>query len=964
MKFSLPKQLIVFFFFTSVCSAQFYDTGQDPASLRWLQIKTERFKVIFPENYGKAGIDFARSLEKSDAYLSHVFPQVKFHIPVIIHNYTVQSNGYVAWAPRRMEIYPTPEQNAVPQDPDEQLTLHEISHVYQMASLNRGLTKFLSIPFGEQVSGLVAALLPLWYLEGEAVYNESFFSQSGRGRSPDFQKELKAIAVSMDKMYGYDKIVNGSFRDFVPDHYRSGYQILALSNIKYGIGLWNKALKLTGNIPLIIDPVNISLLSNSGHTKKGLYQETIDTLAKIWKRTISLNGSKSFEVLNQSKKKNYINYHCPVKIDGDDLLAIRTSLYNPPEFVLINISGRTEKRIQMPGSLYPYYISSAKKLVVWVEDRPDPRWENRNYSVIKIMDTRTRSIKQLTWKTRYMSASISPDGNSIAAAENTPDNRNNLVLLNINNGKIIRSVPSPENTYLQRPQWSPDGEKITFITLDARGEGILSYRVKDQTWEMLIKPGHTNYQSSCLRNDTLFFVSSASGTENIYLMTPDKKVRMITNSRFGATNVFPDGGKILFTDYSASGNNICYTTLDEIPSENIDFNPSADFLIGGAEAPEPVYYDSTRVYTPVAYRKWLHPFRFHSWMPFYADLEEIQSDPLAIKPGITLLSQNTLSTVISSFGYEYDNKRHKFHSRITLNGWLPVLESRIDYGDLPVISKLGSHVSDPAKPEAGLTLTNRLSVPLTFSRGKYHQFISPSVSAIYNNYYIYLQEDSLYDYGQTQFSGRLYFSNYHTSAIRDIYPRWAQIIDLNFSFYPFDNNIYGSIISLRCALYMPGFVRNNGIRIRYENEIKPTKKVPLFNRIGFPRGYKNIISDELSYFSLDYVFPLVYPDFNILSLTYITRIRTGFFFDYANGNHNYYLKPATGGYTVDYINNFNESFSSYGGELMADFYLFRLPYMISAGVQASWLKNTKTPVLEFVFNLDLFGFNIGRTSGL
>ncbi len=34
---------------------------------------------------------------------------------------------------------------------------------------------------------------------------------------------------------------------------------------------------------------------------------------------------------------------------------------------------------------------------------------------------------------------------------------------------------------------------------------------------------------------------------------------------------------------------------------------------------------------------------------------------------------------------------------------------------------------------------------------------------------------------------------------------WAQIIDLNFSFYPFDKDFYGSLTTLRTAFYLPGF---------------------------------------------------------------------------------------------------------------------------------------------------------------
>lgn len=62
-------------FLTYVLPGQYYDTGQDPARLKWLQIKTERFRVVYPENYGTNGIEFARALDKAYSDLGSLFPE-------------------------------------------------------------------------------------------------------------------------------------------------------------------------------------------------------------------------------------------------------------------------------------------------------------------------------------------------------------------------------------------------------------------------------------------------------------------------------------------------------------------------------------------------------------------------------------------------------------------------------------------------------------------------------------------------------------------------------------------------------------------------------------------------------------------------------------------------------------------------------------------------------------------------
>ena len=170
MRYPVISLFTTFLFFAQITFAQYYDTGQDPASLKWMQIKTGRFTVIYPEKYGSGGIAFAQSLDEAYSKLVSLFPERKFNIPVVIHNFTTQSNGYVAWAPRRMEIYPTPEQNTIPLDPDKQLAIHELTHVFQMESLNRGFSKAMSLFLGEQFTGIAASLLPLWFLEGDAVF--------------------------------------------------------------------------------------------------------------------------------------------------------------------------------------------------------------------------------------------------------------------------------------------------------------------------------------------------------------------------------------------------------------------------------------------------------------------------------------------------------------------------------------------------------------------------------------------------------------------------------------------------------------------------------------------------------------------------------------------------------------------------------------------------------------------------
>ncbi|HNR41965.1 MAG TPA: hypothetical protein PKL65_07005 [Bacteroidales bacterium] len=941
-------------------AAQYYQTGQEPSSIKWMQIKTDKFRVIYPESYGSQGIEFTRALEDAYSGLMLLYPEMKFRIPVIIHNHTTTSNGYVAWAPYRMEIYPTPEQNSIPLDPKTQLAIHELTHVFQMKSLDKGFTRVMSYITGQQFNGAVAALLPLWFLEGDAVFSETLLTGSGRGRTPSFQKPLKALMLEKGKIYKYDKIVNGSFRDFVPNHYYSGYQMMAWSYAKYDSALWKKALNLTANLPFTLNPVNLSLRANASLTKKRLFRETFDTLQVLWTAEDSALGSVEYDIVNPPKGKKYINYYSPVRAGKDSIIAVRTSLDHPPSFVLIRPAEGRERRIHTPGYSYPWNISYARGKIVWVESDSDPRWRNRTWSVIKILDLKSGTTRKLSGKTRYMAAAISPDASRIAAVRSSITQESGLVIIDAADGSILGEIPAPPGVWLQKPQWDEKGNIITFVSLSEEGEGIMSFDLRKYAWKIHISPSSNDIQSAFTRNDSLFFVSSASGTDNVYLLAGDGKISRLTKSRFGVSDLNISGNNIMFADYSTSGNNICQASLRSEEPDTAAFSENPSYLINRFRPYDGSSGESQpRVFLPEPYKKWKNLFRFHSWMPFYASIDEITSDPALIKPGITLMTQNNLSTLISTIGYEYADNRHMLHARINWLGWYPALESVIDYGYRPVIEKLGENVPDPAEYNQGMAITNTLYLPLYFQSGKFSEHLRISASWKYINDHIYMKNSGYYDPGQSRFTGRIYFSNYYRTAVRDIYPRWAQTMDLSYSAFPFDRELYGDLATLKTAFYFPGLSGNHGLRVRLEKETQNPERFLQKNLISFSRGYDNIISKRADFVSADYYMPLFYPDFNLSSFLYLTRIRADLFFDYTHVTDHYRLMRTDNG-MIWFFTEGKMTFRSFGAQLLGDFFIFRIPYMVSAGVEAAWREPGTFPVIRLLFNMDIYGMSIGR----
>ena len=176
-------------------------------------------------------------------------------ISVLVHTESAYSNGFVTWAPKRIEMYNSPNQDNYAQDWLQQLALHEFRHVVQLDKLNDGFTKMLSYILGEQAVGAVLGMfVPMWFLEGDAVTNETALTQSGRGRSPEFEQGMRAQIMDKE-IYPYEKAMFGSYKDYVPNHYEMGYQLVAGARARYGADIWERALYNTGRNPLNITPI-------------------------------------------------------------------------------------------------------------------------------------------------------------------------------------------------------------------------------------------------------------------------------------------------------------------------------------------------------------------------------------------------------------------------------------------------------------------------------------------------------------------------------------------------------------------------------------------------------------------------------------------------------------------------------------------------------------------------------------
>ncbi|MEO8569838.1 MAG: hypothetical protein ABI419_11895, partial [Ginsengibacter sp.] len=223
------------------CFSQIF--GGNPPSIKWKQINNDASKVIFPAGLDSTAARISNVIDFIKRPTEKTIGTKSKKIKIVLQNQTIISNAYVSLGPYRSEFYLNPPQNSFELGslpwPD-QLAIHEYRHVEQFNNFNVGLSHLLRSLFGEEGQALANnAAIPNWFFEGDAVYNETNLSKQGRGGLPSFYNGFLSIWKG-GKHYSWMKLRNGSYKDFVPDHYALGFLLVAYGREKYGAAFWEK----------------------------------------------------------------------------------------------------------------------------------------------------------------------------------------------------------------------------------------------------------------------------------------------------------------------------------------------------------------------------------------------------------------------------------------------------------------------------------------------------------------------------------------------------------------------------------------------------------------------------------------------------------------------------------------------------------------------------------------------------
>ncbi|MBN1598418.1 MAG: hypothetical protein JW894_08995 [Bacteroidales bacterium] len=926
-------------------SAQFYNIGQAPASVKWIQIKTEHTQIIFPSGYYSEANKVANILEFMYDYNSSDYSRQPKKISIILYNQSVLSNGFVTLAPRRSEWVTTPPQQTLPQDWLSQLSLHEYRHVIQLDNLEQGITKALKFVFGEMAVGAITAYLPFWFLEGDAVIAETAFSSSGRGRETQFMQDLRCIELTKESRYSYDQSYLGSYKYYIPNHYQYGYHMVASSKLNYNINIWDNTLKNVARKPYLLAPFYFGLRKNGAGSKEKLYHNTFDSLKQVWKNDYLQDALFETQYIPTSKHKNYTSYLFPVAIKGK-IYAVRTSKDDITRFIEIN--NDAENVIHTPGLYMNSPPAITDEYIFWEELIPDTRWQQKSYSVIKKYSYADNSVKCISKKTRYFSPSASPTGDSLVIVHIDEQNNYSLVLLDSDNGRKIKEVSIKSNDYIISPVWISSSE-IAFISLNENGKNIVIYDFKEDKHLIVYKSGFINIEYLEFGNGYLFFAYDKELVRNIYAFNlKTNRIYRITSSEYGANYPSYDNEEqsLYYSDYTPDGYRIAKINIADSSnwksSENIEkYNwPIAKKLSAQTSVNIQLNEIPSKLYDTLGYNRIIHSLNIHSWLPFYFNPDDVINLESRIYPGFTLLSQNKLSTVTSSLGYFYTNNSHYLEPKLTLARFYPVVEFSALVRNNPSFTEIDT-VDIPDNLMNYYRLTVNIYLPLNFTRNRFYTYLQPQVGYTYNNRYVY---DELYLRGISYMKYSFYGSILLKKSARDINPKLGQTIYLSYV-QPLGNNSYVSdALIVSSNTYLPGFFRHHGLHINLGYENQNQKRYTFGNQISLPRGFIQTTDyNEIKKGSFEYTLPLFYPDWSLGPIAYIKRFHARLFHDVALTDYNEIINKEEFSSHVIY---------SFGVSLHTDMNFFRFILPFTPCIAYSYLPQINLSSFQFYITVN------------
>lgn len=896
--------LILLLFSKLHLSAQIFDFEQSKPTIRWHQLQTPHIKLIFPASFDNLAPQLLQQLDRARLYSSVDLHRQVRRYPIVIQNMSVEANGFVQLAPRKSELFSTPSGTPDNQAWLSNLAIHEWRHIAQMQQLTKGLSK----PFFEQLAlAWWGISLPAWYFEGDAVYQETIFSQGGRGRLPSWEMPIRANELSR-KNYSYDQYILGSYKHNIPSYYSIGYLMNASLHADFGSLVSQELLDNMRANPLRPYNFRYAFKKITRKTPKNYFQQIITDLNSQWTQQEAKQNHTNYQPISEQKQTFPTNYLLPKQLDATHTVVLKQGHQFLPQ--LVALSANKEQNLVYTGTqIHPHY-DLKDSLLTWDEYRVDKRYRKNSYSLINTYNMKTGRVKQLTKNSRYYSPVFHPWKMEIAVVKVSLNNQASLVILDQHTGAELQEVAMPMGLHIQHPQFHPSGKKLVAIGITEAGTQLLEISLTDSLLSPLGEISNQQYERPSYFKEDIIFKAHFNGRDNIYRwQQADKRIVQLTEARFGAFNPSIDSlsKRLFFNDYQASGHLAASVSLDSVGNTPIEELQDlfTHYYRAGLAASTPAApilkiqtKDSLEIPEITAYKGLGRTFNFHSLTISSNQFDNFDN----YKPGLFWLSNNVLNTTQAILGVEHDTDLNKttYSAELAYQKYFPKITLRYENRGQQSAARLQSNRDSLVQFDWREHLaTAQVSLPLNFYKQRYSYSTGLNIASSYlKRYDISRRLSNFTTEIAFPLTYQFYFNRLSRLAHLDLAPNWGQQLSVTYRHLPFSERLKGAIFSVRTNLYFPGIVKQHSFQLRASYQegsdtYQYTQDIPMVSAYGFFTSGK--IRNTIL---LNYRFPLLYPDLAIGGLAFVKRIKAGIFADYQNIEQEKQLAPKTFGLSI------------------------------------------------------------------
>ncbi|GGA85688.1 hypothetical protein GCM10011511_05900 [Puia dinghuensis] len=881
--------------------------GGNPPSLKWQQLNTDTARIIFPTGLDSQAQFVAGIVHRLARTTRSTIGPHQRKINVVLQNQTTIANGYVSLAPFRSEFQLTPEQNSFELGSlpwAKMLAIHEYRHVQQYNNFRVGLSGGFYYLFGEGGQAFANSLsVPNWFWEGDAVYQETLVSDQGRGRQPWFFNSYRALWAG-DKRYSWMKLRNGSFRDYVPDHYPLGYMLIAYGRERYGDDFWRKVGRDAAAFHGLFYPLQGAVRRYAGVSFNQFRRDAFDYFCLPLQPPAG-TAIPTVEAFARARKHFFANEEFPQFLGTDSILYMRSSYKRIPAFVIRDLGSGAETRLRTRSISLDNYFSYRNGRIVYSAYETDPRWGWRDYGVIRLLNLATGEDKRLTVRSRYFAPDISEDGRTIVAVQEATDGSCQLHLLNATDGSLMRPIPNPDGLFYTYPKFYTGDNAIITAVRNRSGEMSLALvDLHDGGTRYLLPFSYQTIGFPSVRADTIWFTASRNDQDRVYGLAGGQLFRVWLPHGDPRTGQYQfqegPGGQATWNTFTAVG-----FLADTAGSGSFRLQPIAEG--DWVKAPPVQRIDSLEKgpagllghiapghYPATTYPLASHLINFHSWRPYINDPDY----------QLSLVSDNILNTLETQvYGVYNRNEQYKqVGVEATYGGLYPFLDAGWDYTfDRNAFYRIQKVFWNESETRAGF------SVPLNWASHLHFTSLQFGSNIIYNQrHYTGLYKDSFNSRGFAYVDPYISFVHQSQQAQQQVAPRMAQILNLSYSNAVTAFEAHQFLAS--GFLYLPGLAYTHSLLLAAAFQQRDRLGNARFsNNFPFSRGYSAENFYRMWRVSANYQLPLFYPDWGFGNMVYFTRIRANLFYDHTHAM-DFYINGAT----------YNGMFRSFGSEVYFD----------------------------------------------